>query len=51
MVLGIDLVIALSSTLDLKTKRPGTSHIPSIICTDSFFLNECHVKRSNTKEK
>ncbi|KHJ32140.1 hypothetical protein EV44_g4197 [Erysiphe necator] len=51
MVLGVDLAIAISTTLDLITELLGTPHIPSIICTDSFSLHECLVKLGNTKEK
>ncbi|POS82721.1 hypothetical protein EPUL_004120, partial [Erysiphe pulchra] len=51
MVLGVDLAIALSTTLDLITELLGTPHIPSIIFTDSFSLYECLVKLGSTKEK
>ncbi|KAI1002366.1 hypothetical protein K3495_g5832 [Podosphaera aphanis] len=51
MVHGVDLAIALRTTLDIITNQLEIQEIPSIICTDSFSLYECLVKLGTTKEK
>ncbi|KHJ32066.1 hypothetical protein EV44_g3191 [Erysiphe necator] len=51
MVHGIDIAIAISSTLRLITNQLGIEDIPTVICTDSFSLYECMVKLGTTKEK
>lgn len=51
MVHGVDIAIALNTTLKLITTQLGTKDIPTIICTDSFSLYECMVKLGTTKEK
>jgi len=51
MVLGVDLAIAIKSTLDMITTQLNMPNIPSVICTDSFSLYECLIKLGTTKEK
>ncbi|KAI1001493.1 hypothetical protein K3495_g6699 [Podosphaera aphanis] len=51
MVHGVDLAIALRTTLDIITNQLEIQEIPYIICTDSFSLYERLVKLGTTKEK
>ena len=51
MVLGVDIAIAISTTLRLITQQLKIGDVPTIICTDSFSLYECLVKLGTTKEK
>ncbi|KAI0998399.1 hypothetical protein K3495_g9796, partial [Podosphaera aphanis] len=51
MVHGVDLAIALRTTLNMITRQLEIPDIPTIICTDSFSLYECLVKLGTTKEK
>lgn len=51
MVHGIDIAIAICTTLNIITQRLNLNDIPTIICTDSFSLYECMVKLGTTKEK
>ncbi|KAI0995959.1 hypothetical protein K3495_g12224 [Podosphaera aphanis] len=51
MVYGVDLAIALRTTLNMITRQLEIPDIPTIICTDSFSLYECLVKLGTTKEK
>lgn len=51
MVHGIDVAIALSTTLNMITKLIGINKIPIVFCTGSFSLYECMVKLGSTKEK
>ena len=51
MVHGVDIAIAINTTLKMITKQIGIKEIPTIICTDSFSLYECMVKLGTTKEK
>lgn len=51
MVHGIDIAIAISTTLNMITQQLNLNDIPTIICTDSFSLYECMVKLGTTKEK
>lgn len=51
MVQGIDMGIALSTTLDLISNQVDIESIPTVVCTDSFSLYECMVKLGTTKEK
>src|SRR5436190_15927714 len=51
MVNGVDIAIAIKTTLNMITKQIGIEEIPTIICTDSFSLYECIVKLGTTKEK
>ena len=51
MANGVDIAIAISSTINLIAKRLGLPQVPIIICTDSLSLYECLVKLGTTKEK
>ena len=51
MVGGVDMAIAVKTTLDMITKQLGMNEIPIVVCTDSYSLYECLVKLGTTKEK
>jgi hypothetical protein len=51
MVNGVDVGIALSTTLQMITTQLDLAEIPMVICTDSFSLYECLVKLGTTQEK
>jgi hypothetical protein len=51
MVSGVDMAIALGTTIKLITDRLELPAIPIIACTDSYSLYECLVKLGTTKEK
>ena len=51
MINGVDMGIAISTTVRMITNRLGISEIPLVVCTDSFSLYECLVKLGTTKEK
>ena len=51
MVGGVDIAIAIGTTLKMITDRLELSIIPTIVCTDSYSLYECLVKLGTTKEK
>jgi hypothetical protein len=51
MVNGVDMAIAVKSTIDIITSRLEIPAIPIVVCTDSFSLYECLVKLGTTKEK
>lgn len=51
MVLGADMAISVSGTLNMIATQLGVGPIPVVICTDSFSLYECMVKLGTTKEK
>lgn len=51
MVLGVDIAIAINSTLQLIAQRLGIPPPPIVCCTDSYSLYECLVKLGTTKEK
>ncbi len=51
MIVGIDIVISISTTLNLIIKQLGIDPIPIVIYTDSFLLYEYMVKLSTIKEK
>ena len=51
MVSGVDMAIAIGTTLQQITKQLNLPRIPTIICTDSYSLYECLVKLGTTKEK
>ena len=48
---GVDMAIAIGTTLKMITDRLELPVIPIIVCTDSYSLYECLVKLSTTKEK
>ena len=51
MVHGVDMGIAIGSTVNMIATKLGIPKIPIIVCTDSFSLYECLVKLGTTKEK
>lgn len=51
MVGGVDLSIAIGTTLRMITNRLKLPYIPLIVCTDSYSLYECLVKLGTTNEK
>jgi len=51
MVHGVDMGIAIATTLSMITTRLNIPQTPLIVCTDSFSLYECLVKLGTTKEK
>jgi len=51
MVHGVDIAIAINTTLKMITKQIRIEEIPTIICTNSFSLYKCMVKLGTTKEK
>ena len=51
MVSGVDIAIAIKTTLDKITARLEIPQIPIVVCTDSYSLYECLVKLGTTKEK
>ena len=51
MVGGVDMAIAIGTTLKMITDRLGLPVIPIVVCTDSYSLYECLVKLGTTKEK
>jgi hypothetical protein len=51
MIHGVDIGIAIATTLSIITTRLSIPKIPLIVCTDSFSLYECLVKLGTTKEK
>lgn len=50
MVHGVDIALALSSSLMMITQQLNINRIPTVVCTDSFSLYECIVKLGSTKE-
>jgi hypothetical protein len=51
MAHGVDIAIAIGSTLNVIMDRLSLPHIPIVVCTDSLSLYECLVKLGTTKEK
>ncbi len=51
MIIGINIIISISTTLNLIIKQLGIDPIPIVIYTDLFSLYEYIVKLSTTKEK
>ncbi|TAQ83776.1 hypothetical protein B7494_g7905 [Chlorociboria aeruginascens] len=51
MVGGVDMGIAIGTTLKIITDQLALPQIPIIVCTDSYSLYECLVKLGTTKEK
>ncbi len=48
---GVDMAIAINTTIKMITEQLGFLHILIIVYTDSYSLYECLVKLSTTKEK
>jgi hypothetical protein len=51
MVGGVDMAIAIGTTVKMIMDQLGFGKIPTIVCTDSYSLYECLVKLGTTKEK
>jgi hypothetical protein len=51
MAHGVDITIAIGSTLNVIMNRLSLPHVPIVVCTDSLSLYECLVKLGTTKEK
>jgi hypothetical protein len=51
MVGGVDMAIAINTTIKMIMDQLGFTSIPIIVCTDSYSLYECLVKLGTTKEK
>jgi len=51
MVSGVNIVIAIRTTLKIITDRLELPTISIIVCTDLYSLYKCLVKLSTTKEK
>ena len=51
MAHGVDITIAIKSTLNVIMDRLSLPHVPTVVCTDSLSLYECLVKLGTTKEK
>src|SRR6202051_2202906 len=51
MVGGVDIAIAINTTIKMITEQLDLPQIPMIVCTDSYSLYECLVKLGTTKEK
>jgi hypothetical protein len=51
MANGVNMAVAISSTLNTITKRLELSSVPIVVCTNSFWLYECLIKLGTTKER
>ena len=51
MVGGVDIAIAINTTIKMITDQLGFSHPAITVCMDSYSLYECLVKLGTTKEK
>ena len=51
MVSGVDMAIAINSTLKTMLNELHLPPTPIVVCTDSYSLYECLVKLGTTKEK
>jgi hypothetical protein len=51
MVGGVDIAIAINTTITMIMEQLGFKSIPIIVCTDLYSLYECLVKLGTTKEK
>ena len=48
---GVDVTVAINTTICNIVAQLGVPSIPVVVCTDSFSLYECLVKLGSTKEK
>ncbi|KAF1980480.1 hypothetical protein BU23DRAFT_576404 [Bimuria novae-zelandiae CBS 107.79] len=51
IVSGVNIAIAILTTLKIITERLGLPSIPLVICTDLYSLYKCLVKLGTTNEK
>jgi hypothetical protein len=51
IVRGVNIAIAINTTIKMVTNQLGLPLTPIIICTDSYLLYKCLVKLGTTKEK
>ena len=51
IVAGINILISLSTTINIVTNKLGILRLPTVVCTDSLSLYKCIVKLGTTKEK
>jgi hypothetical protein len=51
MVGGVNMAVAVNTTIKMIMDQLGFSHPTIIVCTDSYSLYKCLVKLSTTKEK
>lgn len=51
MVGGVDMAIAINTTIGMVNKQLGLPNTSIVVCTDSYSLYECLVKLGTTKEK
>lgn len=51
MTHGVDIAIAIGTTINRIMERLKLPKVPIVVCTDSFSLYECLVKLGTTKEK
>ncbi|PVH80071.1 hypothetical protein DL98DRAFT_549327 [Cadophora sp. DSE1049] len=48
IIAGIDILIALGSTINIVTDKLGLTRLPTVVCTDSLSLYEC-IRRELTE--
>jgi hypothetical protein len=51
MVGGVDMALAMNSTIQMIVQQLDIPPPPIVVCTDSYSLYECLVKLGTTKEK
>ena len=51
IVRGVNIAIAINTTIKMVTNQLGLPLTPIIICTDSYLLYKCLIKLGTIKEK
>jgi hypothetical protein len=51
MAEGVNIAVAIGTTINRIIAKLGALSVPIVICTDFLFLYECLVKLGTTKEK
>ena len=51
IVRGINIAIAINTTIKMVTNQLGLPLTPIIVCTNSYLLYKCFIKLGTTKEK
>jgi hypothetical protein len=51
IVRGVDMAIAINTTIKMITKQLGFSQTLIVVCTNLYLLYECLVKLGSTQEK